>query len=133
MAAKKKAKKTAQRVTRYVDAEGMYLAIDERSYDSRIAWYDPVDGEFGLYLANEKLNNWENDTAIEALRGFFKTKGLELPFRGQEFSFETMALAREALRHINARLNLNKKEKPLPDWAKKALDEGWKPPKGWIP
>jgi hypothetical protein len=130
MAAKKK---TSQRVPRYVDPDGMYLALDERAHDTQIAWYDPVEGEFGLYLANERLNNWENDTAIDALRGFCKNKGLELPLRGQEFRFDSTSVAREALRAVNARLNLDKANKPLPEWAKKALAEGWKPPKGWSP
>lgn len=42
--------------------------------------------------------------------------------------WETESQAKVALRLAKAAL---KQERPLPEWAQKALAEGWKPPKGW--
>lgn len=44
------------------------------------------------------------------------------------FCWETSAEARAVLRQIKEAF---KQDRPLPDWAQKALAEGWKPPKGW--
>jgi len=44
------------------------------------------------------------------------------------YVFDAKARADAALKRIKLELA---QERPMPDWAKKALDEGWKAPKGW--
>jgi hypothetical protein len=131
------AKKKTQRIPRYKDADGQYLDIDESRYEIKIAWYLPDEGDFGLYLANESHSKWEGaeetNVAIDVLRDYWKSKGWALPSEGRDFEFESRSQAKEALRLINARLFYLGENKPLPEWAKKALAEGWNPPKGWKP
>lgn len=50
-----------------------------------------------------------------------------VPGRGV-YLWDSRTEASRVLRVINERL---KQPRDLPDWAKKALAEGWKPPKGW--
>lgn len=47
------------------------------------------------------------------------------------FYWETAKEARSVLQQIQLAWLTNVRE--LPDWAKKALSEGWEPPKGWKP
>jgi hypothetical protein len=58
-----------------------------------------------------------------------------LPFssgrRGGHFVFDSRADAKKAI--AAARLAIKSLERPMPDWATRALAAGWKPPKGWKP
>jgi len=98
----------------------------------RIQWAFP-DGELGGYLGQDKNDGsedppedrdaWDHWAASKAVMG--------LPGSDRDDTstfWETEAGARVALRLAKAAL---KQVKPLPDWAKTALAEGWKPPKGW--
>jgi hypothetical protein len=145
MAAKKakkkvllKATKKAERIPRYKDAEGQYLDIDEHvgDYIVKIGWYLPDEGEFGLYLSNERMPSTDGDetnNAIEVLKKFFKEHKLEMPLQGHDFEFESMSMAKAALRAINVALHYQREQRPLPEWAQKASAAGWLPPKGWKP
>ena len=48
------------------------------------------------------------------------------------FIWETRTAAVKALKAIKMALKLGP-NRPVPEWAQKALSEGWKPPKGWKP
>ena len=52
---------------------------------------------------------------------------------GAVFYWETLREAQQALRFINLRLKVAKKEIPWPDWAIRAKAAGWTPPKNWKP
>lgn len=138
MAAKKKVKKATQRIPKYVDEDGLYLAIDDRDYIIKIGWYDPEEGEFGLYLCNEHYKDTkagaENNIAIDTVKDYFRENGIPIPGGyKQDFEFDKVTEARKVLRIINAKLHYMRDNKPMPDWAKKAIEEGWSPPKGWKP
>ncbi len=49
------------------------------------------------------------------------------------FRWDSKSVASAALRACRAALKAADKDRPLPDWAVKALSEGWKQPKGWKP
>jgi hypothetical protein len=61
-----------------------------------------------------------------AQRAASVSDGVEQDHNG--FFWESKRAARSALRVINEAL---KHQKPMPEWAQKALAAGWKPPKGW--
>lgn len=108
------------------------LVVDNayhRSY--RIYWED--DGDLGGHLCQDQKDGtgeapqdrdeWEHWAASRAVR---QSPGVEFDLSGAFWELErdakaALRLAREAL----------KQDRPLPDWAQKALAEGWKPPKGW--
>jgi len=50
-------------------------------------------------------------------------------------SFDTYGAYWESKKQAQAALRVAKEalkqERPLPDWAQKALEAGWTPPKGW--
>lgn len=111
------------------------LIIGQRMGESgrhRIQWAFP-DGELGGYLGQDKNDGsedppedkdaWDHWAASKAVMGL---PGADRD--GTSTFWETEAAARVALRLAKAAL---KQVKPLPDWAKTALAEGWKPPKGW--
>lgn len=131
--ARKTAKKPVQRIPVYKDASGAYVGIDERRME--LAWYIPELEDFGYVFQNEdKALDEESGVALEEIRRFFKDKGRSFN-TGEVFSFDSMSEARACLRRVNAALwawkNLNKEK--MPDWAMKAIEAGWSPPKGWTP
>lgn len=132
---KKTTKKTAarERISRYVGQDGEYLALDEQQYAVKIAWYFPGDGDFGLYLGNANNGGDETKAAVSVIRDYFRSHKLDLPSRGSDFEFDSVVKAREVLRLINAALHYRQQNKPIPEWATKALADGWLPPKGWRP
>jgi hypothetical protein len=122
---------------KYNSEDGSYLDIDERCGVLHIAWYLPEDGDFGAYtgdrdlskeVANtdeEKKTLWEIATADRAVEPFSFCVGL----RG--FEFETLKKAKLAL--LAANTSLLNGGAPMPEWAIRATEAGWKPPKGWKP
>lgn len=132
---KKVTKKVTQRIPKYRDKEGQSLGILEHGYALCIGWWLPDEGDFGLILTNDwkdgQDDSGETNVAVRVCRDYFEKNRLTIP-RG-EFEFESMRQAKECLRLINAELFYWQKKKPLPDWAKTALAEGWSPPKGWSP
>jgi hypothetical protein len=136
-----------ERVRKYVDSDGLFLAIAIDEGDGyTIGWYDPSAYSFGLILDNDLSipmgyflppnDSTEMVIAVETCQSFFREKQLGEPPQGEVFTFQRKKDAAECLRRINAKLWLWHREKksPLPDWASKALENGWLPPKGgWEP
>lgn len=98
----------------------------------RIQWEDPDDG-LGGYLCQSRKDGygeapsdreeWEHWAASKAARGATGVK-----YDGTSAYWETKNEATGALRLARAAL---KQERELPAWAKTALEQGWKPPRGW--
>lgn len=131
-----KSKVKTQRIPRYKDADGQYLDVAYLHGQYYIAWWIPEDSDFGLFLANRTTKAEDGEETFIAIRtcvGFFSLKKLDLPKEGHDFVFESERQARECLRIINAELHWWRSKKPIPDWAKMALSQGWKPPDGWKP
>lgn len=134
--AAKKAPVKTERIPRYKDRDGQYLAIEERGYVYKIGWYDPAEAMFGLMLANAQIADRDADDtnlASEVCKDYFDKYSMYLPRVGSDYEFDDKRDAQACLRIINAKLHYAKKSKPIPDWAEKALAAGWSPPKGWEP
>ena len=107
------------------------LVITEERYTYSIQWEE--DGDPGGYLCQETKDgtgpeprdrdSWEHWAASRAVRA---APGFQMGPRGA--FWESQKEARLALRMAKEAL---KQERALPDWAEKALAEGWTPPKGW--
>jgi hypothetical protein len=103
----------------------------------RIYWlvdgWEGGDDEAGGCLG--ELKSWKEEAPTADDREAWETWAVEtaLHERGCEsdptgFFWESMDEGKKALAIVKEVL---KQERPLPDWAKKALAAGWKPPKGW--
>ena len=122
----------------YKDREGCYLEIEQQRGVIRIGWYSPEDGEIGAYTGDrdtspsvnsnddERKILWELATADTAVEPF-ACSGKSI----DGFQFETIKQARLAL--IAANTSLLSGGAPMPEWAVRATEAGWKPPKGWKP
>lgn len=111
---------------------GYRLEWEMDRYVYRIGWRDTDTGDMDAHLGQDSSDGtgraptdrdgWEHWAASKAVR---ETK----PKRDSRgFYWEdrrnvvgALALAKEAL----------KQERPLPDWASRALAAGWKAPKNW--
>lgn len=116
------------------DEDKGVLGIREDRYLFRIGWYFADGGDFGAMLGEGSVptkapsgeSDWEHWMAS-------RTAAQCKPQRdGDGFYWESKSDARKALVAINAAIKL-RADKPMPEWAAKALAEGWKPPKGWKP
>lgn len=58
-------------------------------------------------------------------------EGVDIDLRG--FVFDTRKQATEAMRTIKVAAKVRRSNRQLPEWAKIALSQGWKMPKGWEP
>lgn len=109
------------------------LVVVEERYKYRIQWELDDGDDMGAYLCQDNTdgvgdppkdrNDWEQWVASHAARA---SEGVSFDHIGA--LWESEKLARAALRVAKEAL---KQERPLPDWAQKALEAGWKPPKGW--
>lgn len=107
------------------------LVIEEERYQFRIFWEE--DDELGGNLCQDKSDgegpppkereDWEHWAASKAVR---TSAGVQFDSIGAYW--ESKSAAQAALRIAKEAL---KQERPMPDWALKALEAGWKPPKGW--
>jgi hypothetical protein len=129
------------------------LEIVGSGRNSAVAWVDPEDGEAGAHVgqdaarspkvleglltkAKETFNRDEIEylvVEISALRWYWaegQDKGATLGFTGisgpEKVMKELLRVSKEALKNAGD-------ETPMPEWATKALEAGWKPPKGWKP
>lgn len=64
--------------------------------------------------------HWIACKTVRELPGFSKSANGAM--------FDTEKEARNALRIVKEAM---KQDRQMPDWAKQALENGWKPPKGW--
>lgn len=109
------------------------LVVAEEKYRYRIQWEVDDGDDLGAYLCQDEMDGkgevpldrdeWEHWTASRVAR---TTNGFFTDDLGAYWESEKQA--RTALRVIKEAL---KQERSLPDWAQKALEAGWKPPKGW--
>lgn len=107
--------------------------IDDGRYKYRLGWF--ADGEEGGWLGQDPRDgkgtppvdrdSWEHWAASKAVGELTST---ERDVSG--FYWESDKAARFALRAAKLAL---KHKRPLPSWAKTAIANGWKPPKGWKP
>jgi hypothetical protein len=124
---------------KYKDNDGNYLGIDEQNGAFYLAWFGY--GEYGsedvaAYVGDlderdvhgsseeDRKSRWEIVTADKAVKSFSCGKG------EYGYEFESKKQARLALVAANAALLGGA---PMPDWAIKATEAGWKPPAGWKP
>jgi len=105
----------------------------------RLQWYIAEYDDYGSIVGEgsppefverdsddeDALVNWECWKSHEVAA---KSKGVQKDSGG--FYWESKSLAQAALKLINAEL---KADRPLPEWAKTAIANGWKAPKGWKP
>jgi hypothetical protein len=110
--------------------------VDEITYlhAYAIGWYE--DGECDAHLGQSKADGQGPEPTEREDWEWWKASKvcieLKAPRTGhgamQAFTFDSHRAALAALKRIKLELA---QERPLPDWATKALAEGWKPPKGW--
>lgn len=100
----------------------------------RLQWYIAEDDDYGLTIGEEKFsakppeNREEYETWV-AHKVCNELKQLGDAQKDRDgFFWESKADANYALRTVNLEL---KQERPLPEWAKMAIKNGWKAPKGW--
>jgi hypothetical protein len=115
------------------------LAINDHYDKVRLSWWFQEEGDFGANVGDhpgrlhedgaaepsrEVREDWECWIA-DSIAG---KSGAERDSDG--FYWETASAARKVLKQIKL---ASKVEATMPEWALKALDAGWKPPKGWKP
>lgn len=103
-------------------------------YRWRIQWEfldeDERDGGYLVQMSDDGLGEppndreeWEHWAASRAVR---ETNGYMHDNTGAYWESRRLACAARDVAVLAI-----KQERPLPEWAKRALAEGWKPPKGW--
>lgn len=102
------------------------------SYRYRMWWWLAEDDDLGACIGQGKLwlnilepkerDEWECWIVEKTLLD----TGVDHDTSG--FYWETETQARVALKLANEAI---KQDRALPEWAKTALAQGWKPPKGW--
>jgi hypothetical protein len=118
------------------DAKLIVTAID--SYTWGLCWYFEEDGEEGAYVGDWGKNlpvvaptdkeEWESWVAeTEAALDSSNNRAFRLS--GARFGWESKSGAEACLRRIKARIKAG--GRLIEAWERKALDAGWKPPKGW--
>jgi hypothetical protein len=96
-------------------------------YIGWLCWEDDYGDEEGLRLGEGDGADLDDHHAAEEAVKDMKD-GRE---QGGVFFWESRSSAAKALKV--AKEAIKNREHPLPDWAKTALAEGWKAPKGWKP
>lgn len=111
-----------------------HLVVHDEGPGWRISWFIAEDGDIGGCLGQDEDDGlgdppsnrdvWEHWIASKVAR-----EAKTAPVRDYAgFYWETEREAKAVLRQIK---EVMKQDRPLPEWAKTALAEGWKPPKGW--
>lgn len=112
------------------------LAIYEDSCVYRLRWYFPDEDDWGMILGEDLKDldradyeaEWDHRAASMAVKGM---SGVELDRDG--FWWDSKSAAQVALQVARRAIKSKGEEKPWPEWARKALEQGWRPPKGWRP
>ena len=108
------------------------LKIYDESHNKwRLQWYLADEDDLGYSLGEDP--NPSKEIPIESEERdiwIADNAALDTNPERDDYSFywESKIKAQQALRSINLALKQNR---PLPDWAIKATEQGWKPPKGW--
>lgn len=108
-----------------------------------IGWFLAEEGELGAYLGDdvstlEDVNKAAPEDHEAVLAQYLAHKLWDSTVQrgssfGKHFFWETESQAKKALREIRANMEAFASKKPWPEWALKAKEAGWKPPKGWKP
>jgi len=117
-----------------------YLVVDDREdrhSKYRLSWYLPEDQDFGGSVGDSVYTEADLKTAaaddvdcVVAYLTASKLDGVQKDYNG--FFWESRSQAQAALRIVKAAIAAGV-DRPIPDWAQKALAEGWRAPKGWKP
>ena len=116
----------------------LIVVEDEYGVGYRIQWklaeYDVDWGDMGAVIGEGGLDgildtqpeNTEDTFESWIAEKICKDAGVEIDASG--FHWESKAAASKMLKVIN---EATKQKKPIPEWARKALEAGWTPPKSW--
>lgn len=106
-----------------------HLAVVNYSNDYRIAWI-LEDGEEGLVLGPAETGHG-SDVESRAASIALEDIGTESDAEG--FYWDSLSAAKRALSVAKAAAKAAIANIPYPEWAKTAIANGWKPPRGWKP
>jgi hypothetical protein len=115
--------------TKFVCKDGSYLKVFKSISGYGIGWYYPKAKDScpsDAPLQASLFSDLEYDTANKAVEKF-ADKSYSIPGL---YVFRSKQVANEALEAANLVLG---QLSIWPDWAIKAKENGWKPPKGWKP
>lgn len=108
------------------------LAIYEDTCVYRLRWYFPDEDDWGMTLGEDlkdiKDAEWDHKAASLAVKAM---SDVELDSEG--FWWDSKSRAQGALRVAKQSIKSKSDVKPWPEWALKALEQGWRPPKKWSP
>lgn len=117
-----------------------YLVVDDREDRNsryRLSWYIPEDADIGgsvgdTVFTETDLRTFDADDVDCAIAYLAASKldGVQRDHSG--FFWESRSKAQAALRIVKSAIAAGA-DRPMPDWATKALAAGWKAPKGWRP
>ncbi len=96
-------------------------------YIGWLCWEEDFGDEEGLRLGEGSGSDLDDHHAAEQAVKDMKDGREE----NGAFFWESRSSAAKALKV--AKEAVKNRERPLPEWAKKAIAEGWKAPKGWQP
>jgi hypothetical protein len=105
-----------------------YLEVIDRDHAFAIGWFDDEEGLEGDLCLGEECNDKEHNVATEAAKTTHCRTG-----SSNVLLWDTMREAKGALQLARIAVKEYRTNKPWPDWAKTAVANGWKPPKGWTP
>lgn len=101
----------------------------------RISWSE--DGDEGLILGPGLLREFsdkpEMADTVCAVSAILAMPDDARRLDGSVWLWESEAKATKALKVANRAMKVHESKTPWPEWARQALAEGWKPPKGWKP
>lgn len=113
------------------------LVVYEHNGNYYIGWYLPDEEDIGATLG-EDLTTINKATTEEGVDDHvIATKylmSLDCDHDTFGYYWESKTKAQKILREINAQIKMklgNPGISEMPDWAQKALAEGWTPPKDW--
>lgn len=124
--------------------------IEEHFDGYLIGWYFADDEEFGLHLGEDSATDDVLRARLEREQDLDEREVLVAELVGREKAEERNSMgqlqwlskgkAKEALREIRHHIKVDAEQfkarqlaKPWPEWALTAVENGWKPPKGWKP
>ena len=126
------------------------LELNQSNYGYYAAWYDDgeewarvgeglkcVDGKYELPF-DPKTHEDPEYAAVEAAAAAFANENPDHVISRRdsichELLIESKSKAISYLLRLKLAMKLVNANKPWPDWAIKATEAGWKPPRGWKP